>query len=149
MKFAGRSRPFSKSTPGIRYATTIVGFSLLSTVSTTYNAFFFVTLDPWEERKKPEEQLLAIFKNVNARLAELPEAKAFLFPPPAIPGVGTSGGVSFVLEDRASRDIEFLADQHAEIHGGSSGNVQKLRESIRRLFPTCLKFLPGWIVRKS
>jgi HAE1 family hydrophobic/amphiphilic exporter-1 len=98
-----------QSTPGIQYASTIVGFSLLSTVSTTYNAFFFVTLAPWEERKKPEEQLLAIFKSVNARLGELPEAKAFLFPPPAIPGVGTSGGVSFVLEDRASRDIEFLA----------------------------------------
>ena len=94
-----------QSTPGIRYASAIVGFSLLSTVSTTYNAFFFVTLTPWEERKKPEEQLPAIFKSVNARLDELPEAKAFLFPPPAIPGVGTSGGVSFVLEDRASRDI--------------------------------------------
>ena len=34
-----------KVTPGVRYATTIVGFSLLSTVSTTYNAFFFVTFD--------------------------------------------------------------------------------------------------------
>ena len=76
-------------------------------------------LAPWEERKKPEEQLPAIFKSVNARLADLPEAKAFLFPPPAIPGVGTSGGVSFVLEDRAGRDIEFLADNTAEIHGGS------------------------------
>jgi HAE1 family hydrophobic/amphiphilic exporter-1 len=110
-----------KDTPGIQYASTIVGFSLLSTVSTTYNAFFFVTLAPWEERKKSEEQLLAIFKSVNARLAELPEAKAFLFPPPAIPGVGTSGGVSFVLEDRASRDIEFLAT-----------NTQKFMEALRK-----------------
>ena len=56
-------------------------------MSTTYNAFLFVTLDPWDERKKPEEQLLPIFKKVNARLAELPEAKAFLFPPPAIPAL--------------------------------------------------------------
>jgi len=110
-----------QSTPGIRYASTIVGFSLLSTVSTTYNAFFFVTLAPWEERKKPEEQLLAIFKSVNARLGELPEAKAFLFPPPAIPGVGTSGGVSFVLEDRVSRDIGFLAT-----------NTQKFMEALRK-----------------
>jgi len=99
-----------KDTPGVRYATTVVGFSLLSTVSTTYNAFFFVTLDPWTERKKPEEQLLPIFKNVNSRLAELPGAKAFLFPPPAIPGVGTSGGVTFMLEDRSGKDIAFLAD---------------------------------------
>jgi multidrug efflux pump len=110
-----------QSTPGIQYASTVVGFSLLSTVSTTYNAFFFVTLAPWEERKKPEEQLLAIFKSVNARLGELPEAKAFLFPPPAIPGVGTSGGVSFVLEDRASRDIDFLAT-----------NTQKFMEALKK-----------------
>ncbi len=110
-----------QDTPGIKYATSVVGFSLLSTVSTTYNAFLFVTLDPWEERKKPEEQLLPIFKNVNARLAELPEAKAFLFPPPAIPGVGTSGGVTFILEDRAGKDIAFLAE-----------NTQKFMEAARK-----------------
>jgi HAE1 family hydrophobic/amphiphilic exporter-1 len=78
-------------------------------VSTTYNAFFFVTLEPWAERKKPEEQLLAIFKNVSNQLAALPEAVAFVFPPPAIPGVGTSGGVSLVVEDRSGKDIDFLA----------------------------------------
>jgi HAE1 family hydrophobic/amphiphilic exporter-1 len=98
-----------QDTPGIQYATTIVGFSLLSTVSTTYNAFFFVTLAPWEERQQPAEQLMAIFTRTNQRLSEIPGAKAFLFPPPAIPGVGTSGGVSLVLEDRSGRDIEFLA----------------------------------------
>jgi HAE1 family hydrophobic/amphiphilic exporter-1 len=110
-----------KDTPGVQYATSIVGFSLLSTVSTTYNSFLFVTLAPWEERKKPEEQLLSIFQNVNKRLAELPQAKAFLFPPPAIPGVGTSGGVSFVLEDRSGKDIAFLAN-----------NTQKFMEAARQ-----------------
>ena len=69
-----------------------------------------MTLAPWDERKQPDEKILAIFKNVNRQLAELPEAQAFLFPPPAIPGVGTSGGVSFVLEDRAGKDVEFLAE---------------------------------------
>ncbi len=94
----------------MQYASTIVGYSLLSSVSTTYNAFFFVSLAPWDERKKPEEKLQAIFKRVNQQLSELPEAQAFLFPPPAIPGVGTSGGVSFILEDRAGKDIAFLAE---------------------------------------
>jgi HAE1 family hydrophobic/amphiphilic exporter-1 len=110
-----------KDTPGVKYATSVVGFSLLSTVSTTYNAFLFVTLDPWDERKKPEEQLLPLFKYVNARLAELPGAKAFLFPPPAIPGVGTSGGVTMILEDRSGRDIAFLAE-----------NTQKFMEAARK-----------------
>ncbi|MDR4461882.1 MAG: multidrug efflux RND transporter permease subunit [Nitrospirales bacterium] len=99
-----------QETPGIQYVTTVVGYSLLSTVQTTYNGFFFVTLAPWEERTKPEEKLQAIFKNVNQKLAALPEAVAFLFPPPAIPGVGTSGGVSFILEDRSGQDVTFLAD---------------------------------------
>jgi hydrophobic/amphiphilic exporter-1 (mainly G- bacteria), HAE1 family len=97
-------------TPGIQHVTTVVGYSLLSTVNTTYNGFFFVTLAPWEERTKPEEKLQAIFKDVNRKLATLPEAVAFLFPPPAIPGVGTSGGVSFILEDRSGQDVAFLAE---------------------------------------
>ncbi|MGH7164645.1 MAG: multidrug efflux RND transporter permease subunit [Nitrospiraceae bacterium] len=120
-QFCRQIEAILKETPGVQYTTTVVGFSLLSTVSTTYNAFFFVTLAPWEERKKPDEQLLPIFKNVNKQLAAMPEAKAFLFPPPAIPGVGTSGGVSFVLEDRAGRDIGFLAD-----------NTQKFMEAARK-----------------
>jgi HAE1 family hydrophobic/amphiphilic exporter-1 len=97
-------------TPGIQHVTTVVGFSLLSSVNTTYNAFFFVTLAPWDERTSPEKKLPAIFEDVNQKLAEFPEAVAFLFPPPAIPGVGTSGGVSFVLEDRSGQDVAFLAD---------------------------------------
>ncbi len=110
-----------KETPGIRYTTTVVGHSLLSNVSTTYNALFFISLDPWHERKKADEQLLAIFKNVNARLAGLPGARAFLFPPPSIPGVGSSGGVSMVLEDRAAKDIAFLAE-----------NTQRFMEAARK-----------------
>ena len=109
-----------KQTPGVQYVSTIVGYSLLSTVSTTYNAFFFVTLAPWEERTKPDEQLLAIFHNVNQQLAALPEARAFIFPPPAIPGVGTSGGVTFSLEDRLGKDIRFLAE-----------NTQRFLEAAR------------------
>jgi len=35
------------STPGVQYSTTIIGFSLLSYVRTSYNAFFFVTFKPW------------------------------------------------------------------------------------------------------
>ena len=38
------------ATPGVKYYTGVVGFSLLSTVFTTYNAFYFITLDPWAER---------------------------------------------------------------------------------------------------
>jgi len=43
-------------TPGVRYSTSVIGFSLLSYVRASYNAFFFVTLKPWDERKSKEEQ---------------------------------------------------------------------------------------------
>jgi hydrophobic/amphiphilic exporter-1 (mainly G- bacteria), HAE1 family len=98
-----------QSTPGVQYSTTVVGFSLLSTVSTTYNAFFFVTLAPWEERHKPDEKILAIYHHIKEQLDGLSEAQAFAFPPPAIPGIGTSGGVSFILEDRTGKEVAFLA----------------------------------------
>jgi HAE1 family hydrophobic/amphiphilic exporter-1 len=98
-------------TPGVKYCTTVVGYSLLSGVSNTYSSFFFITLEEWAARKKPEEQYAAIKDHLNRELRGLPEAIAFAFPPPAIPGVGTSGGATFVLEDRSGKDIAFLAEQ--------------------------------------
>jgi hydrophobic/amphiphilic exporter-1 (mainly G- bacteria), HAE1 family len=97
------------STPGVQYATSVIGFSLLSFVRTSYNAFFFVTLKPWDERKARAEQFQAIKAHLNRELSQLPAAIAFSFSPPAIPGVGTSGGFTFVLEDRAGSDVQFLA----------------------------------------
>ena len=97
------------NTPGVEHTTSIVGFSLLSLVRTTYNAFFFVTLKPWDERKSRSEQVQAIKQHINEELSSLPEGVAFSFSPPAIPGIGNSGGFTFVLEDRAGKDPEFLS----------------------------------------
>src|SRR6267154_2611218 len=96
-------------TPGVEYTTSIVGFSLLSYVRTSYNAFFFVTLKDWDARKKREEQYQEIKTRLNQALSQRPEGIAFDFSPPAIPGVGTSGGFTFILEDRSGKDIQFLA----------------------------------------
>jgi len=99
-----------QSTPGVKYCTTVEGFSLLSQVQATYNAFFFVTLKPWSQRTKSEEQITAINKHLNSELAKLPEATAAAFSPPSIPGVGTSGGFTLMLEDRSgSQDPSFLS----------------------------------------
>jgi hydrophobe/amphiphile efflux-1 (HAE1) family protein len=95
-------------TPGVQSTTTVVGFSLLSFTRTTYNGFFFVTLKPWDDRKTRAEQFQVIKATLNRELSQLPEGIAFDFSPPAIPGVGTSGGFTFVLEDRAGKDVEFL-----------------------------------------
>jgi len=97
------------NTPGVQYTTSVIGFSLLSFVRTSYNAFFFVTFKPWDERTTRAEQFQAIKARLNAGLSRLPAGAAFSFSPPAIPGVGTSGGFTFVLEDRAGNDVQFLA----------------------------------------
>jgi HAE1 family hydrophobic/amphiphilic exporter-1 len=97
-------------TPGVESTASVVGFSLLSLTRSSYNAFFFVTLKESKDRQKREEQYQFIRQSVNRKLAGLPQGIAFSFSPPAIPGVGTSGGVTFVLEDRSGKDIEFLAD---------------------------------------
>jgi hydrophobic/amphiphilic exporter-1 (mainly G- bacteria), HAE1 family len=100
-------------TPGVEYTTSVVGFSLLSFVQTSYNAFFFVTLKPWSTRKTRAEQYQAINVYLNQELSRLPAGTVFSFSPPAIPGVGTSGGFTFVLEDRAGKDVQFLANNVA------------------------------------
>src|SRR5437868_2530396 len=100
---------FLGKTPGVQYTTSVIGFSLLSLVADTYHAFFFVTFKPWSKRTKPEEQYDAIKARLNKYLSTLPEGIAFAFPPPVIPGVGTSGGFQFILEDRSGKDVAFLA----------------------------------------
>src|SRR3984885_5554039 len=95
-------------TPGVQYTTSVIGFSLLSYIQTSYNAFFFVTLKPWSDRD-PSQQLQAIKQRLNQQLSKLPQGAAISFSPPAIPGVGTSGGFTFVLEDRGGNDIPYLA----------------------------------------
>jgi hydrophobic/amphiphilic exporter-1 (mainly G- bacteria), HAE1 family len=108
-----------KQTEGVQYTTTINGFSLLNRVSASYNGFFFVSLAPWDERKHTAQEIV---KSVNVRLAnEVPEAITFLFSPPAIPGLGNSGGISFWLQDRSGGSVEFL-DQ----------NVQKFLAAARQ-----------------
>ena len=102
------------STPGVEYTTSVVGFNLLSFARTSYNAFYFVTLKPWSDRTTRAEQYQEIKAHLNQQLSRLPAGTAFTFAPPAIPGVGTSGGFQFVLEDRAGRDVPFLAGNLAK-----------------------------------
>src|SRR5258708_34741312 len=123
--------------PWVKYTTSVVGFSLLSPVQNTYSAFFFVTFKPWSERTKPEEQYAAIKANINKQLAGLTEGIAFAFPPPAIPGVGTSGGFQFILEDRAGKDVAFLAQNLKTFL-----DAARKRPELGTLIPTFLPNVP-------
>jgi len=91
-------------TPGIQGVIAVTNFSLLTQVQSTNAGFFFVALKPWEDRKSKEEQLDYIQNNLQKQLAADPDGIAFAFPPPSIPGIGTSGGVTMVVEDRSGTD---------------------------------------------
>lgn len=107
--FTRRVEEVLHTTRGIQHYSTIVGNSLLTQTNATYSAFVFVALQPWDERRAPETSLQSIMDSVNTRLDRLPEGRAFAFSPPAISGVGTSGGFSFMVEDRAGHSVDYLA----------------------------------------
>ena len=129
-------------TPGVRYTTSVIGFSLLSYVRTSYNAFFFVTLKPWGERKSRAEQYQAIKAHLNGELSRLPGAFVFSFSPPAIPGVGNSGGFTFLLEDRSGGDVQFLAHNLATFL-----DAARKRPEITGLSTTFLPSVPQKFVQ--
>ena len=124
-------------TPGVQYCTTVVGYSMLSGVTNTYSGFFFITLKPWHERKSPEEKYGAIMASLNRRMGGIPQGVAFAFSPPAIPGIGTSGGVTFILEDRSGKDIAFLWENAQKFM-----EAAKKRPEIARVTTTFLPTVP-------
>jgi len=128
-----------KTTPGIKYYTGIAGFSLLSQVTTTYNGFYFITLDGWAERNKEGLTSDVIIQRLNMRLAGVAEAQAFAFSPPAIPGIGTSGGVTFMLEDRSGGDPVLLAQNTEKFLAAA-----RQRPEFALLFTTLLPSTPQY-----
>jgi hydrophobic/amphiphilic exporter-1 (mainly G- bacteria), HAE1 family len=98
-------------TEGIQGYDAIAGFSLLSNTSSTYSGFYFLQLTPWHERKTPELSAKGIMHTLNAKMAgAIPEAISFAFGPPAIPGLGTAGGFTYMLQDRSSGTVQELSD---------------------------------------
>ena len=87
----------------------------------TYSGFFFIRLKEWSKRERLEEKAAGIIARLNRELGQLPQGNAFAFSPPAIQGVGTAGGVTFILEDRAGKDVPFLAE-----------NTQKFLDAARK-----------------
>src|ERR1700678_1505848 len=91
-------------TDGVQGVIAVNDFSLLTQVQSTNAGFFFVALKPWDKRKTKQQQLDYIQSHLQRQLAANPAGIAFAFPPPSIPGIGTSGGVTMILEDRSGGD---------------------------------------------
>jgi HAE1 family hydrophobic/amphiphilic exporter-1 len=124
-------------TPGVMYCTSVDGFSMLSGVHNTYSGFFFISFKPWSLRKAAAEKYQAMMAHINAAFRNIPGAAAMVFPPPAIQGVGTAGGVTFIIEDRVGKDVTFLAENVRKFVAEASK-----RPELARVLTTLLPAVP-------
>ena len=86
-----------KKTPGVADVIAVSGFSIISGASENVG-LGVVVLDPWDERNTPDLQLDGLLGRVRRELASIPTANIFAFSPPAIRGLGNTGGFDFRLQ---------------------------------------------------
>jgi HAE1 family hydrophobic/amphiphilic exporter-1 len=127
--------------PGVATVTTITGYSLLTQASASNTAFFFVALEPWEERHGAREHARGVVAAANAAFrADIPEAIVGAYGPPAIPGLGTGAGFSIFLQDRSGREPQYLAEQALAFIAAArqrpeiGGAVTMYRASVPQLY---------------
>lgn len=78
----------------------ISGFSIMGGGEQSNSGTYFVVLKPWDERKGKEHTAAAVVNRFNEMAYGIQEAQIFAMVPPAIPGLGASGGLQLQLEDR-------------------------------------------------
>lgn len=94
--------------PGVADIISVGGYSILQGSVFPNSALMIVVLKPWDERTTPELSLNAIVGQLAPKLAAIPTATIFPFNPPPIPGLGTTGGFEFVLQDVEARSPQQL-----------------------------------------
>ena len=122
-------------TPGIGGVIAVNGFSLLTLTQSTNTAFFFVSLKPWDERKSEAEQLTSIQASLGRKLGGVGQGLAFSFPPPAIPGIGTSGGVTMEVEDRSGTDDPAFLTKNLYAFLGAASKRKEIAQAIPSYLP--------------
>jgi hydrophobic/amphiphilic exporter-1 (mainly G- bacteria), HAE1 family len=124
-------------TPGVANVNTIGGFSILDGTSSPNSATFFTTLKPWDERKAPQLQQTAILGRLRGEFGKIQEGMAFVFPPPAIRGLGVTGGFQMEIEDRGSAGLIPLQQVVQEMmrDGNSQSSLTALNTTFRAGVP--------------
>jgi HAE1 family hydrophobic/amphiphilic exporter-1 len=98
-----------EDTPGVQSVISVGGYSLLSGSVLPNAALFIAKLSDWSERTTPELQQDAILARLRAELFAIPEASVLPFTPPPIPGLGSTGGFEYILQDTEGRSPTELA----------------------------------------
>lgn len=98
-----------RAEPGVRYEASAAGFDLISGVAATNTGIIFVTLEPYKERSRSADE---IAQSLNAKLyTAVSEGSFYAFEPPSIPGLGVTSGITFMLQNRGSGNIRYLAEE--------------------------------------
>ena len=100
----------AREVPGVGGTVYISGFNLLTGQAVSYNGTAFIRLQPWDQRKTPAESVDNVLRTLTGRLnREIRDANVLVLNPPPIPGLGTSSGFTFVLQDRGGADAAQLS----------------------------------------
>lgn len=86
--------------PEVEHYIGVSGFSIMGGGEQSNAATYFVVLKPWGERKGKEHTAAAVVNRFNEMAYGIQEGQIFAMVPPAIPGLGASGGLQLQLEDR-------------------------------------------------
>jgi hydrophobic/amphiphilic exporter-1 (mainly G- bacteria), HAE1 family len=90
--------------PGVGHYAALAGLNVITFSSKSNSGTIFCQLKPWDERKNKSEQLEGMIAELNKRFSAISEARIVVIAPPAIPGLGSTGGFSFILQQRESTD---------------------------------------------
>ena len=87
----------------------ITGINFVANATKPNSGTFFVSLKPWDERYKHGDDIGAVLGRIQMATSKIIGANIICIPAPTLRGLGTSGGFSFILEQRSNPDInQFL-----------------------------------------
>ena len=92
------------STPGVAHFAALGGLNVVTFATKSNSGTIFTQLKPWSERKDKGKQLDAIIASLQKQFATIKEANVVVIRPPAIPGLGQTGGFTFELQQQESTD---------------------------------------------
>jgi multidrug efflux pump len=132
---------YLKKAPGVHDYVTLGGFSMLTGAYSSYSTAVFVMLDDWADRTTPELSLKSIMGQAQKAFWGIQEATVLAFQPPAIPGLSSTGGLQFELQDRSGGTIDELSAV-ATAYMEAAGK----RPEVSNLFTTFSSHVPQYFV---
>jgi multidrug efflux pump len=103
-KLTSRVQQIVSADPAVQDVASVAGYSLIDGQIQNNSAVLFVSMKPFAERKDPSLLSFAMLKRLNRQFAGIQEGFAFAINPPSIPGLGTTGGFEFYLQNRGTGD---------------------------------------------